>query len=300
MNKASKYNNYIIMANEFLYKEDYTKATKAFSKALEYSSNNKEIIDALYEIADIQLLKNNYEGAFNTYKKIIFLNPLEAGANYGLAVANDFLKGDFKISIEYYKKAIEIDSEYDRAYFYLAGIYDKLGKKKEALECLEKCIEIDSYDYNSYNFIGAIYESEGNYQKALTFVKKSLDIKPTFGEGLFNMGVIYKAMGYNDKAINYYKKAVGEFESPYLFLNMSAIYIEKKDYESAIKILKEGLLDFPDSVNLHYNLSCSYNNLGNKDLSIDELKKAVQINSDALDWARKDEDLKNLVEVLKW
>ncbi|EFK38252.1 MULTISPECIES: lipopolysaccharide assembly protein LapB [Peptoniphilus] len=300
MINSNKYYNYIIIANEFLYKEEYSKAKNAFIKALSNSKSDKEKIDAMYEIADINLLLKNYQDAFNNFKEILDLKNDEAGACYGLAISNDFLKGDYNFSIEYYKKAIEIDKNYDRAYFYLGLIYDKLDRKDEAIECLKKCIEIDSYDYNSYNIIGAIYESKKEYEKALKYVRKSLNIKPGFGEGLFNMGVIYKALGNNDEALNYYKKAVGEFQSPYLFLNMSALYIEREDYKKAVSILLVGLSDFPNSVNLHYNLACSYKNLGKKDLALEELKTAIKLNRDAYDWAKEDLDLKNLVEVIKW
>lgn len=101
-------------------------------------------------------------------------------------------------------------------------------------------------------------------------------------------------------ALKYYYDAIGKFEDPFLFLNMSAIYIEEKDYDAAIKILNRGLIDFPKSVNLHYNKACSFHLLGRDDWAKEEIIKAIEINEDAYDWALKDDDLSEIVKELKW
>ncbi len=113
------------------------------------------------------------------------------------------------------------------------------------------------------------------------------------------MGVLSKKKGDNKLALKYYYEAIGKFEDPFLFLNMSAIYIENKDYKSAINILDRGLEDFPNSVNLHYNKACSFHLLGRDDLAKDEIIKAIEINSDAYIWAQTDDDLKEIVKELK-
>ncbi|NLA25250.1 MAG: tetratricopeptide repeat protein, partial [Bacteroidales bacterium] len=80
--------------------------------------------------------------------------------------------------IEFYKKAIKYDKNYDRAYYYLAHAYDKIGDKENALKNFYKCVEIDPMDFITYNDIGSIYEERGN----LTEAKKHLE------EGHFTEG----------------------------------------------------------------------------------------------------------------
>lgn len=113
------------------------------------------------------------------------------------------------------------------------------------------------------------------------------------------MGVLSKKKGDNALALKYYYEAIGNFEDPFLFLNMSAVYIEEKDYKSAINILDRGLLDFPNSVNLHYNKACSFSLLGEDNRAKEELKLAIEINKDAYEWAKTDDDLCHLVKELK-
>ena len=37
-------------------------------------------------------------------------------------------------ALEYYHKAIEIDPDYDRAYYYAANLYDEMGNSQKAIE----------------------------------------------------------------------------------------------------------------------------------------------------------------------
>lgn len=62
------------------------------------------------------------------------------GAYYGLAITNDFEGGDTNYSIENYKRAIDLDHTYDRAHYYLAHAYDKLGESKLAIEEFKKLL----------------------------------------------------------------------------------------------------------------------------------------------------------------
>lgn len=292
----NKFNNYIIIANDFLREESYLKAYKAFEKALEFANDNNKKIDALFEMADILLIFENYEEARELYNKIIDLDKSRSGAYYGIALVNDFVGGSVNTSIKYYKEAIKWDKNYDRAYYYLAHAYDKIGDKKSALENFNKCIEIDNMDFISYNDIGSIYEENKDYGKAKEYFEKSLSINPKYFRALFNMGVVYKDLGNLDKALEYYVEATENDQNPFIYLNMSAIYIEKKDFLGAIKILNEGILYNPDSVNLFYNRACSKANLDRNKEAIEDLKKAIKINKDAFDWAKKDPDLLNIVK----
>ena len=296
-----KFKNYLILAEEFLLEEDWDKAEDLLLKSLKFTREEDldEKISVYFELSDIYLKKENYKEAKIYFEKILSLREM-AGAYYGLAITNDFSKGDISYSIKNYKRAIELDEDYDRAHYYLAHAYDKIGDTDLAIEEFKKVLAIDQYDFVTYNDLGSIYEIENKNALAEKFVKKSLEIKPDYGRALYNMGVLSKKKGDNALALKYYYEAIEKFEDPFLFLNMSAVYIEEKDYKSAINILDRGLLDFPNSVNLHYNKACSFSLLGEDNRAKEELKLAIEINKDAYEWAKTDDDLRHLVKELKW
>lgn len=300
MDKRQRYQNYMILANEFLCREEYERALHSFQKAYRFVENGKEKTDVLYEIADILLILDCFQEAKEKYEEILHIDAQQPGAYYGLSLTNEFLKGEVSYSIAYYQKAIEIDPDYDRAYYYLGHLYDKIGQTQKAKECFECCIALDPYDYVTYNDLGSLYETQEEYDKALELVEQSLSIHPTYGRALFNMGVIYHRLGNDTLAMEYYHRAIDEFDSPYLFLNMSAIYIAWKEYEEAIEVLDFGMERFEDSVNLHYNKACCLSILGREELALLELKRAMEIEPEALQWARGDADLSDLVKEFTW
>lgn len=296
-----KFKNYLILAEEFLIDGDLDKAEDLLLKSLKFTRKEDvdEKISVYFELTDIYLKKENYHEAKFYFEKILSLKEM-AGAYYGLAITNDFCSGDISYSIKNYKLAIKLDENYDRAHYYLAHAYDKIGDTELAIKEFEKVLAIDEYDFVTYNDLGSIYEIENKNDLAEKFVKKSLEIKPDYGRALYNMGVLSKKKGDNTLALKYYYEAIGKFEDPFLFLNMSAVYIEEKDYKSAINILDRGLMDFPNSVNLHYNKACSFSLLGDNKRAKDEIKKAIKINRDAYEWAKTDDDLCEIVKELKW
>ena len=97
-------------------------------------------------------------------------------------------------------------------------------------------------DFISYNDIGSIYEEKNNYEMAEKYFKKSLEINPKYFRALFNMGVVKRDTGDLDKALEYYMEATKYNQNPYIYLNMSAIFIERQDYKGAIDILNKGIM----------------------------------------------------------
>ncbi|EFI41303.1 tetratricopeptide repeat protein [Peptoniphilus sp. oral taxon 386 str. F0131] len=296
LNFNEKYNNYIIIANDFVSKDDLKSALNAYNKALEFATTPDKKIDVLFEISDIYLIFEEYLSAKICFEKIIEIDSTRSGAYYGVALTNDFLNGSVEESIKYYKFAIEYDDNYDRAYYYLGHCYDKTGDKNAALRCFKKCIDIDSEDYISYNDIGCIYEEQKCYDMAKHYFECSLKINPNYFRALYNMGVVYKALGDNNVALEYYFKAKNEEKNPYIYLNISAIYIELKDFNRAIEILNEGIEYNPESVNLFYNRACSKARLGDKEGALLDLKRAVNINKEAYNWAVNDLDLTEVIK----
>ena len=290
-----KYNNYIIMANEFLLKSEYIKAQEAYIKSLEFAMTNKELTDSYFEIADIYLIEGEYEKALQTFRKIIEIDENLPGSYYGIAVYYD-LKNDLDLARKYYELAISKDETYDRAYYYLAHILDRMGRKDEAMGCLFKCIELDPYDYVSYNDLGSFYEESSEFETALKYIDRSLKICPCYFRALYNRGVVLYKMDRPMDALKEYKKALDESTEEDIYLNMSAIYISLKDYKSAIEILLEGIEENPDSENLYYNLGCSYEKIGRRREAVDAIKKSIELNEDILKFAKNDIDMKKILE----
>ena len=82
-------------------------------------------------------------------------------------------QGDIEASTEYYRQAIDIDSNHGQAYSNLGLAYQKLGRTSEAIWANRKAIALahgsnaNTVRASSYYNIAKIYESAGQYQDAL-------------------------------------------------------------------------------------------------------------------------------------
>ena len=110
--------------------------------------------------------------------------------NYGVLYLgnNDFLGAE-----EQFKKAIEIDSNYQNAVYNLGVTYVKWGAK------LAKENE-DKKDNQDTVFME-------KYRSALPYLQKSLDLKPNDASMLELIGRVYTALGMQDKAQKAFDKA---------------------------------------------------------------------------------------------
>ena len=93
-----KFKNYLILAEEFLLEGDWDKAEDLLLKSLKFTREEDldEKISVYFELSDIYLKKENYKEAKIYFEKILSLRQMP-GAYYGLAITNDFSKGDKKL-----------------------------------------------------------------------------------------------------------------------------------------------------------------------------------------------------------
>lgn len=82
--------------------------------------------------------------------------------------------------------------------------------------------------------------------------------------------------------------------------NLGVIALAEKDYAEAEKYFTRALKFNSSSVDSHYNLACLYALKGDTSKGIDNLKKAIHLNENAREWAKKDTDLDNLRSTLEY
>ncbi len=291
-----KFNNYILMAKDFYLKGNLDMSLQSFKRALNFSCSKEESLSTLYEIAGIYLQLEDYSNASDNFKQILRVDKNQEGAYYGLAISNDARGKDPKTSIALYKKAIDLDADYQEAWYYLALSYDKICKKGDAIACLKKAISLNTKDHIALNDLASIYEEMGDYKTAEKYCGMSLKLKNDYGRALYNMGVILKKQGLLDEAEKYYLRAEKHFDESLVYLNLSALYIEEDNFLKSIQALDRGIKRYPHDEKLWYNRACSKCRLGLKGAE-EDLLMAFDLNPEALIWAEDDKDLVDIVGV---
>ena len=156
-------------------------------------------------------------------------------------------------AIEDYKKAINIDPSFARAYgaygVALAlqsrmGWADSPGETlNRALEMAQKAVSIDDSNPQVYWALGYVHRRRGEYDKANSAIERAIEIAPNYADGYAMLAVINNIQGDSIQAIKNIKKAMQinpyyPFEYPY---NLGRAYYVSGNYSDAVTYLLDAL-----------------------------------------------------------
>ncbi|MDO4218319.1 MAG: tetratricopeptide repeat protein [Bacteroidales bacterium] len=104
--------------------------------------------------------------------------------------------------------AIQLDSTFVPAYNLMGYIYeDAYVQYDSALMTYRKILDIDSNYSKAYVNIGHIFFLMKKYDEALKCNEKAVAVDPTYGDAYFNIGWIYNIRGDLEKSIEYIFRA---------------------------------------------------------------------------------------------
>lgn len=134
---------------------------------------------------------------------------------------NDYLKENrFDQAVQYFSRAIQVDSDYEDAYLARAEAYEKLGKIENAAQ---------------------------DYKKATYFFEKETEVFYHAGRLLYQIGRYKEALKYLDRAIDIKNKNLEAVQLKIL------VYMELEDYYKALRTAKEALDLKSNAFNYYYH-----------------------------------------------
>ncbi len=159
-------------------------------------------------------------------------------------------KNNIQFAIQFFEKAINLDSRYAEAYAGMAEAYAiryAYFERKEtwldkALELSLKAIMYDSTLSEAYAALGLSYFYKGSIDESLVAVKKALDLDPNNFFAYWILGRIYFTTDKDKEAIEPLKKVMElnpDFYSAYIDLRM--VYEKLGDKENLNEIIKTTL-----------------------------------------------------------
>ncbi len=184
--------------------------------------------------------------------------------------------GHYTQAMEITRRGVEIGERLGStslifAYNNLASIFYNLNKYDRAIEYYRLALQTgEQMDYRSleahiYNNIANIYSDKRNFDKALEYYQKSLSAEPTKEESFSqasttnNIGLLYMRQMQIDKAKEWFKRSIVMSEKAGFrsvaaknYLDISDVYVEEKDYVTALAYLDRAEEYFTDSAQQHY------------------------------------------------
>jgi tetratricopeptide (TPR) repeat protein len=197
--------------------------------------------DALYFMGEARRMSGQYADALDYYKLAIEINSNFAPSYLGRARANLGLNPK-KDVLDDLNKAIELDSNYVEAYLD-RGLFFYNQKKdfKAALIDLEQAASLSDSPLVEINLARVLLALEDN-EAALAAAKRANELDVTMLEGYLVLGMAYRASGQLDQAVDvletYLKYQPDNAEA---FAVLGAAYFNRGDFETALKNLKQAV-----------------------------------------------------------
>jgi tetratricopeptide (TPR) repeat protein len=142
---------------------------------------------------------------------------------------------------------VEQAPELDKVRFYLAAVYEELGKKSDATEQYLKVPATSSYYADAVIHSAHLMKEEGQPEKSIELVKAGL---------------------------------VARDDVPQLYAYYAALLDDQKKYQDALTMLQGAVEKFPDQTQLRFYLGSMYDRVGDTNQSIAEMKKVLDQDRD--------------------
>lgn len=224
--------------------------------ALEASGKKKEALEVYNRIppdakpypnarvnaADISKSPEDRQKAFEAVERAAAKGGAEANLYIALAAVFEDA-GEFARAEAIVLKALTEHENEPHLMFRLGVIYDRWGKKDEAIKTLKQVVVLLPDSPEALNYLGYTYADMGvNLADAKDLVEKALEKKPGDGFITDSLGWVYFKMGDFNKALEILKKAVEIApEEATILEHLGDAYLATGDAAAALKTYEKAL-----------------------------------------------------------
>ena len=159
--------------------ELFNKQKKLISAETEYEKAiglNPKHYEARFNLALIQSKTNREARAKETLNRLQEERPEDPAISYQLGIIAESEK-EYELAIAEYKKAIEKNINYYKAYLNLGGIYSVLEQYEQAESTYQKAFELKPNSFAAPMNLGNLYLRAENYADAGEYYEKALSVR---------------------------------------------------------------------------------------------------------------------------
>lgn len=195
---------YFNLGHTYLTLEKYTSAISNFEKCMELDGDDPL---ALSYIGECHEQLGNLDKAREFYKKSLELAPMLPDAWLGLGIVED-LEGRTREGIVLIEKAAELDPENASIFHVLAGAYEKLEDRENALNNYLIALDLDPADDDCLlNYVELL--AQDSMQTAFEFLEVFEQDNTNRIGGILKVSLLWR-LGRKEESISLYKKCLLE------------------------------------------------------------------------------------------
>jgi tetratricopeptide (TPR) repeat protein len=258
----------------------FEKEIDKLNKKMDYA---KTVDDPTRRFQEMEQIKKSIDEVFYSKIKLLVEQGIQQAEseNFGESFKNfeSAIKINDSIKSPEFKNRIAIKYEYKLKLINKAKLEIEKRSYDTAIKDCNKAIELDSTFIDAYYFIGIANNEKKEYNNAIEFFKKSIDLNPNHAKAWNHMGFSHEKLGQLNNAIDSYKKAVG-FDSTYTLAhyNLANAYKHEKQYDIAIEFYKKATEIDPNYAAAWLFMGYAYLDKNDYHSALQNLEKAIDIN----------------------
>ncbi len=242
-------------------------ASDEYSRALQYSDNNKELLaqlqnmwmaksvqnakdsQALINLGAVLQKQNRFEEARTQYIKARQINPNDPVVLINLASVYTAMN-DYDNAIKTYDEIIAKNPSDLSARFYKGKVYEKKGDKNSAIKQYKEILALKKDDSNASSALNSLLSDLTGEQLAGYLYTEAINNPNSYDAQFKYAFEMHKNKKY-EAAIEFYKKAIAiNSKNPEPFINLAQIFILQNDLTRANNVIAHGLSVLPDNRDL--------------------------------------------------
>ena len=240
----------------FLKLRNYDKAIDDFTKATDIAPKFTDAHRALGQAYLFSGRSDSYDQALKSFEAAIASAPqvtdyFYVGQIYRLRPASgqDNVTADFKLAIDNYTKALDLDPHFIEAFLGRALAHQSLDEKSAALGDFSGAVKADPKDIAALDWRAHFYESIGDYAKAIADIDRAIEIAGASSDLFNRKGSIYLEFGDADSAVTNFDLALNASPTDDWpdYFNRGTAYLDLEQYSRAIQDFSETLKLIPNS-----------------------------------------------------
>jgi len=169
---------------------------------------------------------------------------------------DEFYKSmNFNEAIEQYKRAIELDPDFEKAYIRRAMSYSKIGDHASAAADYDRAIVFNEKDADLFYFSGYEWHLQGKNNIALSKLSRAIDIQAKFLEAYQVRSVVNMGLEKYDQALEDCKKCLKLKEDEKGYYNLAQVYEKLEMYNEAEQAYLKSIEKNKQVAGTHYSLA---------------------------------------------
>ena len=189
-----------------------------------------------------------------------------------------FDAGRFEEARAAFEHALALDPNCAPAWNGIGRVNYHIGTPEEAIKAYERAIAIDPHFDHAYFGIGILLSAKlGKYDEAIVAYQRGLAANPNEAYLANAIYSTYARMGRFDEAIAGLEQSLAHNPSDMFALDwLGIIYLHQKRYEDAIAVYQRSI-NVKEEHSPHRIMGLVYDHLGNQDLAIMHLERAIAL-----------------------